>query len=293
MTAPVGVSGGFGNQASNSRWAQDSGLGEFNHFEVQLLSLENTGEVRMQISKRDVIDKNKAMLSDIVPDIRPGDDLNLIVNRVGDRVVVSPDNAQAEEITVTFHIDAAMAVSKGAELDNIASLLNLATNGQVQALGTNLAGSISAGAGVAGATLQTLKKIMDTVRDEGNLRLQVEMTGINFPAGGSVDVDVSATVTGWTVTTDWDADEQANFSHIAKLLAASGQRIKSDNVGTSSQIRMNGTASVAQSQVSTDTALAILDMDWNLKTDGAFTHDTISLIQIADVTMVFRYVPGP
>lgn len=243
----------------------------------------------MKVSKNDVIARNLSLIQGFISDIRTGDPIDLVVDRVGDRVTVSPDDQQAEEITVVFKINGAMSVSKGAELDNIASLINAVTQGNISALGTGLRqGAMVPGNGIGGATLDTLTKIMTTVADQGNVNVYVEMNEINI-SNPPVRVSTTGSVTGWTVTTDTDSDEQAIVSHQAKLLAQSGRIVKTNNTGTSSQMRIDSTNSVAIAELSTATALGVVNLAWSLKTDGAFTHDTVSLIQIDTITVVLKY----
>ncbi|MDD9912811.1 MAG: hypothetical protein OXR68_06810 [Alphaproteobacteria bacterium] len=243
----------------------------------------------MKISKNDVITQNLSLIRGFVSDIRTGDDINVVADRVGDRVTVSPNNSPAKEITVVFKLEAAMAVSKGAELDEITSLINSVTHGGIMALGTGFtAGGLTAGQGIAGATVNTLTRIMNAQFSQDNVHFQVEIKEIGANGEQPKDVSVTATVEGWTVTTDWDSDEIANVSYQAELLNKSGATIKTENVGKSKQMPIASTNSTAKDTLKTDTALARLDLGWNLKTDGAFTHDTISLIQIDSITLVIR-----
>lgn len=245
----------------------------------------------MQISKKEVIQQNADLMRGIVTDIRPGDDLATLVNRVGSRVTVTPDDAQAEEVTVTIAMNAVAAVSKGADLGNILSLLNAATNGSVLALGTGFTtGGLAAVPDLADATVRTLSKIMTKVQSQDNARVIIPVKKIDRSIFGGNDVEMSATVTGWTVTTDWDSDEIANFSYKCALLNRYSSPAETVNVGTQSQKRINGDLVKTSVDLTTDSMAGIFDMDWNLSTDGAFTHDTISTVQIANITLVFKYV---
>ncbi len=242
----------------------------------------------MRVKKSQVIQDNLPLIMGFVSDIRASDPIDVLVDRVGQRITVSPDDAPAEEVTVVFDVNAAMAVSKGADLKNIGSLLNAVTQGNISGLGTGLQSGMAAGAGIGGATIDTVTNIMKTTGDQGNANFKVEMNEIDI-ANPPVKISVSSTVTGWTVTTDTDGDEKAVVSYTSKLLSAAGDKISTDNVGTSSQLPIISKDSTAVAKLSTATALGLCFLEWNLNTDGAFTHDTVSLIQLASISMVLKY----
>lgn len=243
----------------------------------------------MKVTRSRVIQDNITLLSKLIGEIRTGDALTLIADRVGDRVKVMPDDVETEEVTIVFDMNCLMAVSKGASLDDVVNLLSVGANGAVGAVGTGLAGAMqAANGGIAGATAQTLGEIMHTEQSQNNVSLIVPVTDIDVDAG-AVNVRVDATMEGWTRTTDWDVDEIANLTYHAQLLNQPGGRIKTENVGTSRQIPVNSSVSSITRPVSASETLAQVDIAWNLSTDGAFTHDTISLIQIATATVVVKY----
>ena len=243
----------------------------------------------MKVSRLDVIDQNRSLVFGFVPNIQSGDALQLIGDRAHDKVVVTPDNLKTEEVTVTFRLDAVMAVSDGTDLEDLVNLLHASVNGSIGALGTGLAGGLKAGDGIAGATVQTLKQIMTTPGAQNNITILVRVTDIDV-SNPPVRISVSSSVAGWTRTTDTDSDEIANLTFKSKLLAKSGNTVETTNVGTSSQIELNKGSSDVVVDVSSSEVQAVLEIGWNLLTDGAFTHDTISLIQIATASMVIKYV---
>lgn len=248
----------------------------------------------MKVSRLDVIDQNRSLVFGFVPDIQTGDALDLIGQRAGDRIVVVPDNPPnpVEETTVTFRLNAVMAVSDGADLEDVNNLLHATVNGTIGALGTGLAGAMKAADGLADATVDTLGKIMSTPGNQGNITILVRVTDIKPPAPPAepLKISVSGSVEGWTRTTDTDSDEVATISHKAKILTAIGTAITTKNIGKSSQIPIDATMSEAISPVSTTEVQAVLEIGWKLLTDGAITHDTISLIQISTITLVIKYV---
>ena len=99
----------------------------------------------MKIKRDDVIRDNRALLEKVVRGLMPGDSLQLVGQRTGNRVMVSPNDSDVLAVTVVFTLDAVMAVTKGATGDDIKELINTATNGAFSALGTGLAGAMVAG----------------------------------------------------------------------------------------------------------------------------------------------------
>ena len=248
----------------------------------------------MKVSRDKVIERNLSLLRKIVPDIRVGDSAQVLSNRIGDRVVVTPDNPPnpEEQTTIVINLDSVMAVSKGANLDEIVNLLSVAANGSFAALGTSLAGTMQAADGLAGASVNTLKRIMSTTQEQNNISILVPVTDIQH-SNGSIDMKVEASLEGWTRTNDWDSDEIANLSFHAQLLNEAGNPVTTKNVGKSSQIPLTSDVSAVTKRVSTGETLAQVEIGWQLSTDGAFTHDTISLVQLAALTITLTYPSTP
>ncbi len=241
----------------------------------------------MKISKNEVVAANLDFIKGFVPDIRTGDAIKLIVERVGSKVTVDPDSVEAESVKVEFKPDMVIAVSKGATLNEIVSLIATATQGGIGALGTHPLSNMAPINGIAGATVQTLNEIMNTVQSQGN---------VNLSATASLEtheepewVRLRGSMTGWTVTNDWDTDEIANVAFYVELEGDDGQLESTENIGLSRQKAITRDESSRAKDIVGTSAKGDFRCSWNLSTDGAFTHDTISLIQIATITMYFDY----
>lgn len=241
----------------------------------------------MKISKNDVIAVNLDFIKGFVPDIRVGDPLKLIVERVGPKVIVEPDNVEAESVKVEFKPDMVIAVSKGANLEEIISLIATATQGGIGALGINPLSNMAPINGIAGASVQTLNEIMDTTTQQGNINLSATATLETHEEPEWVRLRGS--MTGWTVTNDWDTDEIANVAFFVEIEGDDGELKSTENIGLSRQKAITRDESSRAKDIAGTTAKGDFRCRWNLSTDGAFTHDTISVIQIATITMYFDY----
>lgn len=246
----------------------------------------------MQVSRDGFLLQNRDLLRSIVTDIRANDDADTIDDRVGSRVSIIPADAQAEEITIRVLVNAIVAVSKGADLDNILSLLAAASNGAaIGALGTGLTPTaLKAVNDLGEASVFTLKRIMAETIAQGNKQIIAPVEGVDLGAQGKAKIQMSGTVNGWAVTTDTDIDEIANFSYHCLLLNNRSAASETENVGKQAQIPLVNSVQEISADVRSKEFSAFLDMGYNLKTDGAFTHDTVSLVQIADATIVLKYV---
>jgi len=251
----------------------------------------------MKVSRKEVIQSNLTTIRGFIPDIRTGDSIDILDARVGDRVTVVPDwdlGEEGAEITIVFKINAVMAVTKGADISEIAGLLATITQGTFGALGTGMgafgaAGTgMAAGAGIAGATLGTLKKIMAEPKSNGDVHFQAKMTDVGGLPNAPLKVSVTSKIAGHTGTNDNDSDEIAIATNQAKILTKSGLVIKSENIAQSKTLDIDGTNSTATDDVNSDSVLGVAEFGWILKTDGAFSHDTVSMVQISTMTMVLE-----
>lgn len=244
----------------------------------------------MKVSRSEILSKNDSLIRSIIPDIRQGDTAELIGTRVGGRVTVSSDNISVRELTVGIRLNSVISVTKGATMEEITSLINTAVGSGAAfgALGTSLKSGLVPAAGVAGATVRTLKTIMTTQQSEDTLRLLIPVRDL---AGEGTKLNMSTSITGWTRTTDWDTDEIANFSHTSVISGKRSLPVKTENVGKEAQIQLKNEFSDVSDIVFAPAVDCFVDMAWNLKTDGAFSHDTISLIQVADLTVELEEIP--
>lgn len=251
----------------------------------------------MRVSRRDVIKANLSMIRGFIPDIRTGDTDDILDNRVGDRVTVVPNwdlGDEGPEITIVFKINAVMAVTKGADLDEISNLLATITQGSFGALGNGMGAfsgvgkGMAAGAGILGATVGTLRKIMAETKSSGNVHFQAEMKDVGGTPNAPVNVSVTTYISGHTGTNDNDNDEIAIASNQAKILTKSGDEITSRNIALSRVLPMDSSNSTAVDQVNSDSVLGIGKFGWILKTDGALSHDTVSMVQLDTLTMVLE-----
>ena len=246
----------------------------------------------MKISRKEVIQANLTTIRGFISDIRDGDTPEILDRRVGDRVTVSPE--EGNEITIVFKINAVMAVTKGADIDEVTGLITSLSQASFGALGTGMgmfgaAGTgMAAGAGIAGATLGTLKKIMAETKSAGNVHFQAKVKNVGGTAAAAVPVSVTSTITGHTGTNDNDSDEIAIATNQAKILTKSGTKITSENIAQSRTIDIDSSNSTAVDDVNSDEVLAIGEFGWILKTDGAVTHDTISMVQVSTLKMVIQ-----
>lgn len=242
----------------------------------------------MKIRKTEVIKDNLDFIKAFVPDIRTGDSLALVKKRVGSRILVRPENKESKRVIVTFKPNLLLAVSKGSNLEEIVSLINAAapSANTIAAIGTsgaNYAGMSPILGGLAGASVRTLKNIIKTQEDQGNINLFATAHIKN----SNTNVSLKCRVSGWTRTTDNDTDEIANIEFRGVLEGKPGTTIKTENIAKQKQIKIKSTSSNV-GNTAKGTAKGTFESAWNLKTDGAFTYDTISLIQIATITMVFE-----
>lgn len=246
----------------------------------------------MQVSRKEFLVQNRDLLRSIVTDIRANDNATTIDDRVGTRVSIVPDDAQAEEITINVAINAIIAVSKGADLGNILSLLVAASSGAaLGGIGTGFSPTaMKAAADFGDVTVNTLKHIMSETIAQGDKQIIVPVTGVDLGTQNKAKIKVSGTVTGWAVTTDTDNDEIAKFRYSCLLLNNRSTEIETSNVGTQSQMPFVRTPTEITDEVRTKEFSAFLEMGYNVKTDGAFTHDTVSLVQISTATIVLEYV---
>lgn len=253
----------------------------------------------MKVSRKQVIKSNMTAIRGFISGIRDGDTDDILDKRVGDRVSVVPDADQGNsgnEITVIFKVNAVMAVTKGADISEIASLINTITQGDFGALGTGMGAfgpmgtGMSAGAGIGGATLRTLKKIMSETQSSGQIPFQVKAYDIGGSPQNGAFIEVSSYLTGHVGTNDNDSDEIAIATNKAKILTKSGDPIISKNVGLSRVIAINDKISRATDEVKSDAVQTVADLSWTLNTDGAVTHDTVSMVQIGKLTMVLKKV---
>ncbi|RED10596.1 hypothetical protein [Pontivivens insulae] len=246
----------------------------------------------MKTSLKNIVSKNLPLLRRITPYVGPQDDAKTVLKRIKDAgtITISEPDKVTEALQVTFTIKSAMAVTKGADLDEIVSLLTTATNGSVAAIGTSLAGDMSAANGIAGASVRALKRIMAKTSTSDNDTLQIPLTQIQRAKGTPAKLEMTALVNGWTRTNDWDSDEVAYFGHQARLGRARGKLVPQENVGKQMSIAFSNTRSEVTTKTKARSISADVDMEWKMSTDGAWTHDTVSLVQIDNVVVNIAYV---
>ena len=245
----------------------------------------------MKTTYDSIIGRNIQLFRRITPFVGPQDTPDEVVARVrreGMLDISHPDEV-TEAIQITFTLKSAMAATKGANLSEIVSLLKTATNGAITSIGTSLTGHMAAANGVAGAAVNTLQHIMAERGRPGGETLGVPLTDIQLGGNGKAVIKMSALANGWTKTTDWDADEIAYFSHQARIGSTHGDLIEVSNLGTETAIPFHNTLSALDASVTASTVAADVDINWNLKTDGAFSHDTVSLVQIDNIVVNVAY----
>lgn len=245
----------------------------------------------MKTSRTKILEANRTLFTKIVADIRSGDPAALMADRAGSRLTVTPDDPPNpdEQTTVIVMLDSVMAVTKGANLNEIIALLSMVPDGAFAALGTSLKGAMAAGAGLAEASVATLNRIMATQQSQDNLKLLIPITDIP-QTSPPIKLKVDATVEGWTRTNDWDGDEIANFTYHAELLSDAGNKVETTNLGTERQVPIDSTISTITKPIAATETIVAVDLGWNLSTDGAFTHDSISLVQLSSLSVTLTYV---
>ncbi|MCV2881295.1 hypothetical protein [Actibacterium sp. XHP0104] len=267
----------------------------------------------MKITKQDIIQENLNLFKKIVPDIRDGDTIDLVTGRVGSRLTVVPENRDAKEITVTITLDAVIAVSQGATLGQVIDLLVEHVPAGIAALGTNLGGQMAAAASIGQASADILKKIMEKSNSQGNAQIKIPVTNLKTTdidkarieketrdeaervrreqgdADAQVSVKLTVDMNGWTVTTDTNPDEEkANVWYQGKLPDQQTDVMETKNEGLEAQLKIDHPPADCTDTLRSDAFLALMDIGWNLTTNSAGTHDTVSIVQIHDVTIVLK-----
>jgi|GEM_PF-5134105 len=249
----------------------------------------------MKTTYKSIITRNVNLFRRITPYVSPQDSVDDVVSRVkreGMLHISEPDHV-TEALQITFTLKAAMAATKGANFNEIVNLLKTATNGAITAIGTSLTGHMAAANGVGGTAVNTLKHIMAERGQPGNETLGVPLSDIQIGSNGKSTLKMTALANGWTKTNDWDEDEIAYFSHQSRIGSAHGNHVEQWNKGTEKSLAFSNELSKVEVDVTSGMVDADLDIDWKLKTDGAFSHDTVSLVQIDNIVITVEYVSTP
>jgi hypothetical protein len=249
----------------------------------------------VQIFKSKVIRQNLDLVTGFVRDIRPGDSDDILLNRVGGSITVSPEGTggQAERVEVTFKTNLVLVVSKHADARELTALLNQAVS-QVGALGTGSfgPGSLQPVGSLLDASVATLERICRSESAQGTIPIHVP---IDLPPLSPLNpprtVKVTGTVSGWTVTNDTGSNEIANVSFLVRLDGQpNGNLCETKNEGAKAQIKIDPAASVVQKPVAPPVANGYMQVDYQLMTDGFFVFATVSLVEIKEIVLSFAYV---
>jgi hypothetical protein len=255
------------------------------------------GELGMKLSTIDVIKANLDLVKAFVTDIRQGDSDAILLNRVGGKIQVSPDDQETEDLTVTFHMDMYIAVSKQADATEVVALLNHAI-GSVGAMGSIGTGS-SGGTGnqavnnLAQAAFWAISNIAQTAQLESTIIIHVPVKERPLtPPHKPFHMKLEGTVSGWTVTTDTGADSDwADVTYFVKL-AAAGNPVETKNDGLKKQIAIeskNGSV-VTDDAPKSPVHNASMEVQYKLGTDGYWLSPTVSIVQIKEINLHFILV---
>lgn len=250
--------------------------------------------MKIKVNKTEVIQKNRTFIESFTSGLKANDGIKLVIDRVGDKVDVSPNNTFAKNIQITFKPDLVIAVSDpDADLESIVSLISaLAIGGSIGALGTDAAG-LAPIAGIGSATVETLDKILKSASSQKSLFIQIPIEVQSQAASESeAETDVTSAlelksaVIGFTVTTDTNGDnEKANVDFFSDLNGKQGNLVVTKNEGTQKQIIV----STQTSDVSIDDPSGTVNGNFTsflvLKTNGGVFIDTISLIRIDTIKL--------
>ena len=240
----------------------------------------------MKIDIDDLLTTNRTLVENWAKGVLPGDPSSILKARAADLIDIS-DGGSGQDLTVVVKPRMALVVSKGADLDNILSLIRAATNGEVAALGTHAVSDLAATGSLAGATIATLRKIMGEQHSNDAFNFTVPVTELDPER----ELTARLTMVGMTKTTDSDSDERAEANFVVTIGGLGDDRRSTTNIGTERVIDLNTKPSTARKQLNDDSETVEVIFKWALETDGAFTYDTVSVVQLTSFTLHLEYAP--
>jgi hypothetical protein len=266
--------------------------------------------MKIKVNKADVIEKNRTFIESFTSGLRANDGLKLVIDRVGDKVDVSPNNKFAKNIQITFKPNLVVAVSDpDSDLKSLVSLINaLAGGGAIGALGSEVTG-LAPLAGIATASLETLEKILKSADSNKSIILQIPIETESQNSSGSESasdvtsiLELKSGVVGFTVTTDTNGDnEKANIEFICDLNGEPGNLVVTKNEGRQRTITISSRTSDTAIEDPTGVVNGNFTSQLVLKTNGGIFIDTISLIRIDKIQLnlnvkaskkKFNIIPG-
>lgn len=242
----------------------------------------------MKISKNEVIQANETIIRNFVPALMEGDDINTYLKRIGDRLSVSPDNSENDTVQVNIKPNMVIVVSKEGTLDSINDLLDnvLEEASSIGAIGLDPTGLMQPVKGLGGATIDLIREIAKTPAKQGNLNFSIP---IHFEKSPNDELVMTCEVHGWTVTTDVDAPEEANFFFNADIEGADGNRIETKNENLNDQVEITKQNSEVKYANPEGLVNSNFESSWNVITDGDVNSVAVSLIQIAEIKLNYRH----
>lgn len=244
-----------------------------------------TGD-KMRVLLDDILTTNSTLIRSWITDIRPNDTASIMRTRLGDRIVFAEDDQITEDLSILVRPRMMLVVTKGADAGEILTLLNSVANGLVQSIGTHMTSDLTAVPKLLSAGADVLARIRNQVTSSDNVAFTIPVKDI----ASNVTLQMTATVSGWTRTTDYEPEDFAEFSYTAKIDTTPSPTNTSRNQSTQKLLKIDPAEVKVSKDMADSEALCLLDMGWALGTNGAFTHDTASMVQVSHFTINLRYV---
>lgn len=241
----------------------------------------------MKVLMKDLIDANATLIRNWVPALMPGDDTDLIAKRMGDLITMSDvGNDDAQNITITVKPFLAIAVTKGADADEIMTLLKGAINGAPKALGTNPKDLMMPILNFGDLTANMLKELRTTAKRSSSFDFVVKVKNLD----PRKTLRATLLATGSTRTMDDDKQEIANLRHTIYIGNDGGNTVVTQNIATERLVPIPKRLSEKERQVQDPEEMCQAIFHWELETSGGTLIDTASVVQIEQFSIELSYV---